>query len=106
MVRVKRGYTARKRLRINSTRTTIQQRMRALVSFHRDSNRKKIDFRCLWITRINAATCDVKVFHSYNIFIHNLYKNQLILNRKILMQIALSNNNYFDTICNKIMNPK
>nr|YP_010704535.1 ribosomal protein L20 [Danhatchia australis]UKU09032.1 ribosomal protein L20 [Danhatchia australis] len=115
MTRVKRGYTARRRrkkIRLFAstfigahsrlTRTTTQQRMRALVSSHRDRNRKKRDFRRLWITRINAVTREDRVSYSYSKFIKNLYKRQLLLNRKILAQIALSNKNCFDMISNKI----
>nr|AXN55000.1 ribosomal protein L20 [Coilochilus neocaledonicum] len=117
MTRVKRGYTARKRRKkiclfastfigahSRLTRTTTQQRMRALISSHRDRNRKKRDFRRLWITRINAVTREDRVFPSYSLFIHNLYKGQLLLNRKILAQIALSNKNCFDMISYKIIN--
>nr|QKV48117.1 ribosomal protein L20 [Risleya atropurpurea] len=116
MTRVKRGYTARKRrknIRLFAstflgahsrlTRTTIQQTMKALVFFHRDQNSKKRNFRRLWILRINAVTHEDKLFYSYNIFIHNLYKKQLLMNRKILAQIALSNKNCFNIISNKII---
>nr|YP_009526910.1 ribosomal protein L20 [Croomia japonica]AYA53863.1 ribosomal protein L20 [Croomia japonica] len=115
MTRVRRGYTARRRrtkMRLFAstfrgahsrlTRTTIQQKIRALASSHRDRGRQKRDFRRLWITRINAVTRDNKVFHSYSRFIHNLYKRQLLLNRKILAQIAISNKNCLYMISNKI----
>nr|YP_010260459.1 ribosomal protein L20 [Corybas dienemus]YP_010260614.1 ribosomal protein L20 [Corybas iridescens]UIX55431.1 ribosomal protein L20 [Corybas dienemus]UIX55586.1 ribosomal protein L20 [Corybas iridescens] len=119
MTRVKRGYAARRRRKkiclfastfigahSRLTRTTTQQRMRALVSSNRDRNRKKRDFRRLWITRINAVTREDRVFSSYNQFIHNLYKSKLLLNRKILAQIALSNKNFFYMISNKIKEEK
>nr|QXO02934.1 50S ribosomal protein L20 [Cheirostylis thailandica] len=117
MTRVKRGYIARRRRKkirffastfigahSRLTRTTTQQRMRALVSSHRDRSRKKRDFRRLWITRINAVTRNDMVFYSYSKFIKNLYKSQLLLNRKIFAQIALSNKNCFSMISNKIIN--
>nr|BBB03206.1 50S ribosomal protein L20 [Neuwiedia zollingeri var. singapureana] len=117
MTRVRRGYTARRRrtkIRLFAstfigahsrlTRTTTQQRMRALVSSHRDRSRKKRDFRRLWITRINAGTCEDRVSYTYSRLIYNLYKRQLLLNRKILAQIALSNKNFFYTISKKIIN--
>nr|YP_010609280.1 ribosomal protein L20 [Paphiopedilum callosum]YP_010609659.1 ribosomal protein L20 [Paphiopedilum dayanum]WAO27126.1 ribosomal protein L20 [Paphiopedilum callosum]WAO27657.1 ribosomal protein L20 [Paphiopedilum dayanum] len=117
MTRVKRGYTARRRRKkiclfvstfigahSRLTRTSTQQRMRALSSSHRDRSRKKRDFRRLWITRINAVTREDMVSYSYSRFIHNLYKKQLLLNRKILVQIVLSNKICFDMISNKIIN--
>nr|YP_009864432.1 50S ribosomal protein L20 [Smilax china]QKE32427.1 50S ribosomal protein L20 [Smilax china] len=116
MTRVKRGYTARRRrtkIRLFAstfrgahsrlTRTIIQQKMRALVSSHRDRGKQKRNFRRLWITRINAVTRENKVFYSYSRLIHNLHKGQLLINRKILAQIAISNKNYLYAISNKII---
>nr|YP_010632135.1 ribosomal protein L20 [Monocostus uniflorus]AHA12947.1 ribosomal protein L20 [Monocostus uniflorus]AYP32774.1 ribosomal protein L20 [Dimerocostus strobilaceus]AYP33943.1 ribosomal protein L20 [Monocostus uniflorus]WBP62177.1 ribosomal protein L20 [Monocostus uniflorus] len=118
MTRVRRGYTARRRrtkIRLFAstfrgahsrlTRTITQQKMRALASSHRDRGRKKRDFRRLWITRINAVTREneKKVLYSYSRFMHNLYKKQLLLNRKILAQIAISNKNCLYMISNKII---
>ena len=115
MTRIRRGYIARRRrtkIRLFAssfrgahsrlTRTITQQKIRALVSAHRDRDRKKRDFRRLWITRINAATRVYKVFDSYSKLIHNLYKKKLILNRKMLAQVAVSNPNNLYTISNKI----
>nr|YP_010290797.1 ribosomal protein L20 [Eriocaulon cinereum]YP_010473700.1 ribosomal protein L20 [Eriocaulon sp. LE23]ULQ65528.1 ribosomal protein L20 [Eriocaulon cinereum]UVH67403.1 ribosomal protein L20 [Eriocaulon cinereum]UVH67488.1 ribosomal protein L20 [Eriocaulon sp. LE23] len=116
MTRVKRGYTARRRrtkIRLFAstfrgahsrlTRTITQQKMRALVSSHRDRGRQKRDFRRLWITRINAVIRENRIFHSYSRFINNLYKKQLLINRKILAQIAISNKNCLYMISNKII---
>nr|YP_010723220.1 ribosomal protein L20 [Chasmanthe floribunda]WDW26590.1 ribosomal protein L20 [Chasmanthe floribunda] len=116
MTRVKRGYIARRRrtkIRLFAstfigahsrlTRTITQQKMRALVSSHRDRGRQKRDFRRLWITRINAVTRENKVFFSYSLLINNLYKKRLLLNRKILAQIAISNKNCLSIISNKIL---
>nr|YP_010426265.1 ribosomal protein L20 [Thottea sumatrana]USL48259.1 ribosomal protein L20 [Thottea sumatrana] len=116
MTRVRRGYIARRRrakIRLFAstfqgahsrlTRTIMQQKMRALVSTHRDGGRQKRDFRRLWITRINAVTREDKVSHSYSRLIHNLHKRQLLLNRKILAQIAISNKNCLYMISNEII---
>nr|YP_010712801.1 ribosomal protein L20 [Corydalis raddeana]UGO88938.1 ribosomal protein L20 [Corydalis pauciovulata]WDA93546.1 ribosomal protein L20 [Corydalis raddeana]WJZ51948.1 ribosomal protein L20 [Corydalis pauciovulata] len=115
MTRIKRGYIARRRrtkMRLFSsnfrgahsrlTRTMTQQKTRALGSASRDRSRKKRDFRRLWITRINAVIREIKIFHSYSVFIHNLRKSHLLLNRKILAQIAISNPNCLSTISNEI----
>nr|YP_010034451.1 ribosomal protein L20 [Aponogeton abyssinicus]YP_010034536.1 ribosomal protein L20 [Aponogeton desertorum]YP_010034621.1 ribosomal protein L20 [Aponogeton lakhonensis]YP_010034706.1 ribosomal protein L20 [Aponogeton rehmannii]YP_010034791.1 ribosomal protein L20 [Aponogeton undulatus]UGC02482.1 ribosomal protein L20 [Aponogeton madagascariensis]QOX09207.1 ribosomal protein L20 [Aponogeton abyssinicus]QOX09292.1 ribosomal protein L20 [Aponogeton desertorum]QOX09377.1 ribosomal protein L20 len=116
MTRVRRGYIARRRrtkIRLFAstfrgahsrlTRTITQQKMKALVSAHRDRGRKKRDFRRLWITRINAVTRENELSYSYSRLIHDLYKRQLLLNRKILAQIAISNKNCLYIISNKIM---
>nr|YP_009234663.1 ribosomal protein L20 [Meliosma aff. cuneifolia Moore 333]ADD30299.1 ribosomal protein L20 [Meliosma aff. cuneifolia Moore 333]AMD08381.1 ribosomal protein L20 [Meliosma aff. cuneifolia Moore 333]WIL99247.1 ribosomal protein L20 [Meliosma myriantha var. discolor] len=116
MTRIRRGYIARRRrtkIRLFSstfrgahsrlTRTITQQKMRALVSAHRDRGRQKRDFRRLWITRINAVIRENRVFYSYSRLIHDLYKGQLFLNRKILAQIAISNRNCLYMIFNEII---
>nr|YP_010928305.1 ribosomal protein L20 [Pleurophora anomala]WKK47353.1 ribosomal protein L20 [Pleurophora anomala] len=116
MTRIKRGYIARRRrakIRLFAssfrgshsrlTRTIIQQKIRALVSSHRDRDRQKRDFRRLWITRINAVIRENGVSYSYSRFIHNLYKTQVLLNRKILAQIAILNRNCLYMISNEII---
>nr|YP_009242614.1 ribosomal protein L20 [Stachys coccinea]AMQ33675.1 ribosomal protein L20 [Stachys coccinea] len=115
MTRIKRGYIARRRrtkIRLFAssfggshsrlTRTITQQKIRALVSAHRDRDKQKINFRRLWITRINAVIREERVFYSYSKFINDLYKKQLLLNRKILAQMAISNRNCLYMISNEI----
>nr|YP_010636952.1 ribosomal protein L20 [Saxifraga balfourii]YP_010637122.1 ribosomal protein L20 [Saxifraga brachypoda]YP_010638397.1 ribosomal protein L20 [Saxifraga filicaulis]YP_010642820.1 ribosomal protein L20 [Saxifraga substrigosa]WBQ49594.1 ribosomal protein L20 [Saxifraga balfourii]WBQ49764.1 ribosomal protein L20 [Saxifraga brachypoda]WBQ51124.1 ribosomal protein L20 [Saxifraga filicaulis]WBQ56057.1 ribosomal protein L20 [Saxifraga substrigosa] len=116
MTRIRRGYVARKRrtkIRLFAssfggahsrlTRTITQQKIRALVSAHRDRDRQKRDFRRLWITRINAVIRENKVSYSYSRFINDLYKSKLLLNRKILAQIAILNRNCLYMISNEII---
>nr|YP_010504611.1 ribosomal protein L20 [Chrysosplenium qinlingense]UXE33327.1 ribosomal protein L20 [Chrysosplenium qinlingense] len=116
MTRIRRGYVARKRrtkIRLFAssfrgahsrlTRTITQQKIRALVSAHRDRDRQKRDFRRLWITRINAVIRESKVSYSYSRLIHDLYKGKLLLNRKILAQIAILNRNCLYMISNEII---
>nr|YP_010637544.1 ribosomal protein L20 [Saxifraga chumbiensis]WBQ50186.1 ribosomal protein L20 [Saxifraga chumbiensis] len=119
MTRIRRGYVARKRrtkIRLFAssfggahsrlTRTITQQKIRALVSAHRDRDRQKRDFRRLWITRINAVIRENKVSYSYSRFINDLYKSKLLLNRKILAQIAILNRNCLYMISNEIIEEK
>nr|YP_009726278.1 ribosomal protein L20 [Rhamnus taquetii]YP_010164222.1 ribosomal protein L20 [Rhamnus heterophylla]QHR85802.1 ribosomal protein L20 [Rhamnus taquetii]QRM17268.1 ribosomal protein L20 [Rhamnus heterophylla] len=116
MTRIKRGYIARRRrtkIRLFASsfrgahsrlsRTITQQKIRALVSSHRDRGRQKRDFRRLWITRINAVSRDNKIYYSYSRLIKNLYKRRLLLNRKILAQIAILNRNCLYMISNEIL---
>nr|WAJ49432.1 ribosomal protein L20 [Correa lawrenceana var. grampiana]WAJ49518.1 ribosomal protein L20 [Correa lawrenceana var. latrobeana] len=116
MTRIRRGYIARRRrtkMRLFASsfrgahsrlsRTSTQQKIRALVSAHRDRDRQKRDFRRLWITRINAAIRVNMVSFLYSRLIHNLYKARLVLNRKILAQIAISNRNCLYMISNEIL---
>ena len=116
MTRIRRGYIARRRrikIRLFAssfrgahsrlTRTITQQKIRALVSAHRDRDRQKRNFRRLWIARINAVIRGYRVFYSYSKLIHDLHKRQLLLNRKILAQIAISNRNCLYMILNEII---
>nr|ATL60372.1 ribosomal protein L20 [Cubanola domingensis] len=116
MTRIRRGYIARRRrtkIRLFTssfrgahsrlTRTITQQKIRALVSAHRDRGSKKRNFRRLWIIRINAVIRERLVSYSYSRLIHDLYKRQLLLNRKILAQIAISNRNCLYMISNEII---
>nr|QJQ77396.1 ribosomal protein L20 [Glycyrrhiza pallidiflora]QJQ77467.1 ribosomal protein L20 [Glycyrrhiza pallidiflora]QJQ77548.1 ribosomal protein L20 [Glycyrrhiza pallidiflora]QYL70892.1 ribosomal protein L20 [Glycyrrhiza pallidiflora]WSP02736.1 ribosomal protein L20 [Glycyrrhiza pallidiflora] len=121
MTRIKRGYIARKRrakIRLFTssfrgahsrlTRTISQQKIKALVSAHRDRDRKKRDFRGLWISRINAVIGDNKQnkYYIYSKLVHNLYKRQLLLNRKIVAQIAILKGNCLFMIANEIKSSK
>nr|YP_010512640.1 ribosomal protein L20 [Eysenhardtia texana]UXL84047.1 ribosomal protein L20 [Eysenhardtia texana] len=118
MTRIKRGYIARKRrtkVRLFTssfrgahsrlTRTITQQKIKALVSANRDRNRKKRDFRGLWINRINAVIGEnpKKIYDSYRNLLYNLYKRQLLLNRKMVAQIAILKGNCFFMIANEII---
>ena len=118
MTRIKRGYIARKRrtkMRLFTssfrgahsklTRTISQQKIKALVSAHRDRDRKKRDFRSLWISRINAIIAQNKnnVYCIYSKLMYNLYKSQLLLNRKIVAQIAILKGNCLFMIANEII---
>nr|YP_010891047.1 ribosomal protein L20 [Erythrina sandwicensis]WJK72497.1 ribosomal protein L20 [Erythrina sandwicensis] len=120
MTRIKRGYIARKRrtkIRLFTssfrgahsrlTRTITQQKIKALVSAHRDRDRKKRDFRGLWINRINAVIRgNPKGLYIYSNLIYNLYKGQLLLNRKIVAQIAILKENCLFMIANDIIKTK
>nr|YP_010335370.1 ribosomal protein L20 [Tordylium pestalozzae]UNH92288.1 ribosomal protein L20 [Tordylium pestalozzae] len=116
MTRIRRGNIARRRrtkIRLFAssfrgahsrlTRTINQQKIRALVSSHRDRDKQKRNFRRLWITRINAVIREIGVSYSYSRLIHDLYNKQVLLNRKILAQIAISNKNCLYMISNEII---
>nr|YP_005089430.1 ribosomal protein L20 [Silene noctiflora]AEC04180.1 ribosomal protein L20 [Silene noctiflora]WFF47177.1 ribosomal protein L20 [Silene noctiflora] len=116
MTRVTRGSIARRRRKKTSsvaltfrgahsrlTRTIAQQTIRAFASSDRDRGRQKRDFRRLWITRINAVIRESRVCYNYSKFINDLFKRPLLLNRKVLAQIAILNRNCLDLISNEII---
>ena len=63
---------------------------------YRDRRQKKRDFRKLWITRINAA-CRMNDI-SYSKFINGLNKAGVVINRKMLAEIAIDNAETFTSL--------
>ncbi len=59
----------------------------------RDRRQKKRDFRKLWITRINAACRENEI--SYSRFIEGLNKSGVEVNRKMLSEIAIADQEAF-----------
>lgn len=100
MTRVKRGNVARKRRKkilklakgfrgshSRLFRTANQQVMKALRYAYADRRKRKRDFRRLWITRINAAARMHGL--SYSKLIGSLKQAGILLNRKMLAQMAI-----------------
>jgi large subunit ribosomal protein L20 len=61
--------------------------MHALVYAYRDRKVRKREFRSLWITRINAACRQEGI--TYSAFIAGLKKAKIVLDRKILADVAV-----------------
>jgi len=109
MTRVKRGNVARKRrkqvlqlaegFRGSSSRlfrTAQQQTMKALRYAYRDRQQRKREFASLWISRVNAATRHSGI--NYSVFQHKLKKSGILLNRKVLSQVALRDAEAFEQL--------
>lgn len=62
--------------------------MRSLTNAYRDRKAKKREFRRLWITRINAAARINGI--SYSSLINGLRKAEVVVNRKMLAELAVS----------------
>jgi large subunit ribosomal protein L20 len=108
-MRVKRGVTARakhkkilklaKGMQHNRTRSfrlAKQGVIRALQYAYRDRRNKKRDLRGLWISRINAAAREHGV--TYGNFIAGLKKANIVLDRKILAELAVNEPKAFAAI--------
>ena len=100
MARVKRGVTAKARhkkvlaeakgyygARSKLYKTAKQAVIKAGQYEYRDRRQRKRQFRALWITRINAA-CRMRGTR-YSVFINGLQRAGILLNRKMLSQIAI-----------------
>ena len=85
-------YGARSRL----YKTAKQSNIKALQYAFRDRKNKKRNFRSLWISRINAALNESGI--SYSNFINALSKKNIALNRKILADMAVSDNTTFKKV--------
>ena len=57
---------------------------------------RKRAFRALWIARINAGARELGI--SYSVLINSLAKKDIALDRKILSDIAISDNATFEKI--------
>ena len=87
-------YGARSRL----YKTAKQSNIKSLQYAFRDRKNRKRAFRSLWISRINACARNLNI--SYSSFTNGLSNNNVILNRKILSEIAISDESTFKEIVN------
>ncbi|GGI10267.1 MULTISPECIES: 50S ribosomal protein L20 [Gottfriedia] len=75
-----------------------QQVMKSLMYAYRDRRQKKRDFRKLWITRINAAARMNGL--SYSRLMHGLKLAGIEVNRKMLADIAVTDEKAFAELAN------
>ena len=112
MARVKRGVAAHARhkkvLKLakgyrgrSSTnfRIAIERVEKALRYAYRDRRAKKRNFRALWIQRINAGTREHGL--TYSRFINGLKKAGVVLDRKVLSDIAIREPATFQALVEK-----
>lgn len=69
---------------------------KGMMYSYRDRKARKRDFRSLWIVRINAA-CRLHDI-SYSRFIQGLKKAKIVLDRKILAELAVSDSKAFSKL--------
>ena len=113
MPRVKRGVTAKARhkkimklakgyygARSRVYRVAKQAVIKAGQYAYRDRRQKKRQFRSLWITRINAAARECGL--SYSRFIDGLNKAGIELDRKVLADMAVHDNQGFAAIVEQV----
>jgi large subunit ribosomal protein L20 len=85
-------YGARSRL----FRTAKQSNIKSLQYAFRDRKNRKRVFRALWISRINAASRALGI--SYSKLINGMTTNNIIIDRKILSDIAIHDPSTFEKI--------
>lgn len=84
------GYYATKKNRWRMTIQALEKSGRYAYTGRKD---KKGDFRSLWIVRLNAAAREMGL--SYSKFISGLKKANVIIDRKMLAEIAVKDNAAF-----------
>ena len=85
-------YGARSRL----YKTAKQSHIKSLQYAFRDRKNKKRAFRSLWIARINAGSRELGV--SYSKLINSLSQKNIKLDRRILSEMAISDNSTFKKV--------
>lgn len=117
MSRVKGGVTSRARHKKvlsaakgflgrskNCYRPALERLEKSYQYAYRDRRTKKRDLRNLWIVRINAA---VRVHGmKYSEFIHALNTANIVINRKMLAEMAVNDKDAFASIVEKVKNAK
>jgi large subunit ribosomal protein L20 len=111
-MRVKRGNVSRQRHKkilklakgFRGSRSKIfkvanQAVMKSLAYAYRDRRNKRRDLRALWIIRLNAAVREHGL--SYSRFINGLKRSGIVLNRKILADLAVNNPDSFKQVVEK-----
>ena len=77
-------------------KTAKEQLMHSGKYAYRDRRQNKRNFRKLWITRINAACRNNDI--SYSKFIDGLNKAGITINRKMLSEVAISDEKAFSEL--------
>ena len=80
-------------------RTAKETVLRAGAFAYRDRRQKKRLARGLWIIRINAACRELGV--SYSVFMNGLWKAGILLDRKILAELAMNDPGAFAKLAEK-----
>lgn len=93
ILKAARGYRATKRIMKQHAKVAL---MRAGRFAHRDRRARRRDFRSLWITRLSAA-CRMRGGR-YSRFINGLQRAGILLNRKMLSQLAIEDPKAFDAL--------
>ena len=113
MPRVKRGFKARRRrnrllkhakgyygARRKAFHVAIEQVHNACEDAYRHRRTKKREIRRLWIARINAAARSNGL--NYSQFINGLKRSNIVLDRKVLAEIAFSDPGGFKAVIDAI----
>ncbi|MFN2448507.1 MAG: 50S ribosomal protein L20 [Candidatus Baltobacteraceae bacterium] len=91
------GFRAARR---RNYRVANEALLHSLSYAYRDRRVRKRDFRALWISRINAAVR--KEGLTYSVFMSGLKKSGVMLNRKALAELAVSDGAAFRSLTQSV----
>ena len=77
-------------------RQALQQSEHSMAYMYESRKDRKGEFRQTWITRINAAVRPLGL--SYSTFISGLKKSNILINRKMLAELAINDAPVFEEI--------
>ena len=96
-LKMAKGYPGGRSKLFRTARETVEH---ALCNAYRDRKRKKREFRKLWIMRINAAVREHGL--SYSRFMAGLKERGVELNRKVLSDMAVFDQDGFSQLVHMI----
>ena len=97
IIKQAKGYFGTRKSNYRTAKDAVQK---GLQYAYRDRRQKKRVFRKLWIARINAATRLNGV--SYSKFIHSLKEKNIVLDRKMLADMAVNDPEGFSELVKSI----
>ena len=98
VLKLAKGYWGRRKNVWTVAKNAVE---RGLQYAYRDRRVKKREFRKLWNQRINAATRMHGV--SYSVFMGKLQASDVVLNRKVLADLAMNHPVAFEAIVKKVV---
>jgi large subunit ribosomal protein L20 len=97
VLKAAKGYFGRRKNVHTVAKNAVEK---AMQYAYRDRKNKKRTFRSLWIQRINAGTRQHGM--SYSQFMGKIHANGIELNRKVLADLAMNNQEAFKAIVDKV----
>ncbi len=97
ILKLAKGFFGTKKSNYRTAKEAVEK---SLTYAYRDRRNRKRDFRRLWNIRINAAVREYDL--NYSRFINGLKKSGIILNRKVLSNLAAEEPDTFKLIVEKV----
>ncbi|MBR2141494.1 MAG: 50S ribosomal protein L20 [Rickettsiales bacterium] len=97
VLKITKGFRGRAN---NCLRISKERGERALTYAYRDRKVRKRDFRSLWIQRINAGVRQFGL--TYSKFMNGLIKLNIVIDRKMLSEMAINEPKSFEELVNTV----